>query len=78
MHRAKGLEFRVVVLSGCTEGLLPLKAAMGSASDDAEAEEILEREAHLLYVACSRARDRLLLVSGGEPSQFLPDANSAL
>lgn len=72
MHRAKGLEFRVVVLSGCTEGLLPLKAAMDSASDDAEAEEILEREAHLLYVACSRARDRLLVISGGVPSQFLP------
>lgn len=71
MHRAKGLEFRVVILSGCTEGLLPLKAALDSASDAAEAEELLEREAHLLYVACSRARDRLLLVSGGEPTRFL-------
>jgi superfamily I DNA/RNA helicase/mRNA-degrading endonuclease RelE of RelBE toxin-antitoxin system len=71
MHRAKGLEFRVVILTGCTEGLLPLKAALDSASDAVEAAEILEREAHLLYVACSRARDRLILTSGGQLTQFL-------
>lgn len=71
MHRAKGLGFRVVILVGCSEGVVPLKAALDSASDETEHEEIMEREAHLLYVACSRARDRLLLLSGGVLSPFL-------
>ena len=53
--------------------LEPLKAALDSASDAAEAEELLEREAHLLYVACSRARDRLLLTSGGQLTRFLAE-----
>ena len=43
MHRAKGLEFRVVILSGCSDGLVPLKAALESASDNVEYGELMER-----------------------------------
>lgn len=73
MHRAKGLEYRVVILLGCSEGLVPLQAAINSASDEVESEDLLRQEAHLLYVACSRARERLIILSSGEPSRFLPD-----
>lgn len=66
MHRAKGLEFPVVILVGCTDSIVPLKIAVDSATDDSERLEVLDREAHLLYVACSRARDRLILTSGGK------------
>ncbi len=71
MHRAKGLEFRIVILVGCSDGLIPLTAALDAAGDDAERDELLHLEAHLLYVASSRARERLLILASGEPSPLL-------
>lgn len=71
MHRAKGLEFQVIIVVGCAEGLIPLKYALDMASDESEYQELLKREAHLLYVACSCARDCLILMSGGGLSRFL-------
>lgn len=42
-------------------------------ADDADLEEVYNTERHLLYVACTRARDHLL-VSGVNPaSEFLED-----
>lgn len=67
MHLAKGLEFRAVAVMACDSEELPLQERIETAVDDAELEEIFESERHLLYVACTRARDRLL-VSGVEPS----------
>lgn len=32
-----------------------------------------DTERHLLYVACTRARDHLLITSGDEPSEFIDD-----
>ena len=44
-----------------------------TASDEAELEEVYDTERHLLYVACTRARDQVL-VTGVEPaSEFLED-----
>jgi len=44
-----------------------------SVADDSDLKEVYNTEHHLLYVACTRARDRLL-VSGVEPaSEFLDD-----
>ncbi|MCR9100387.1 MAG: hypothetical protein NXI25_10580 [bacterium] len=36
-------------------------------------EEVYETERHLLYVACTRARDYLLMSCVGEGSEFLED-----
>lgn len=73
MHLAKGLEFRAVAVMACDEGVLPLDARIQDAVDDAEMDEIYETERRLLYVACTRARDRLI-VSGVEPaSEYLTD-----
>ena len=73
MHLAKGLEFRAVVVACCDADELPLQARIEGVTDDSDLEEVYNSERHLLYVACTRARDRLL-VSGVEPaSEFLTD-----
>ena len=73
MHLSKGLEFRAVVVMACDDEVIPLQGRIESIADDADLEEVYETERHLLYVACTRARD-YLLVSGVAPvSEFLED-----
>jgi superfamily I DNA/RNA helicase len=73
MHLAKGLEFRTVVAMACDDEVIPLQQRIETAADDADLEEVYNTERHLLYVACTRARDHLL-VSGVSPaSEFLDD-----
>ncbi len=73
MHMAKGLEFRGVVVMACDDEVVPLQERIESITDDADLEDVYETERHLLYVACTRARDQLL-VTGVEPaSEFLED-----
>jgi superfamily I DNA/RNA helicase len=73
MHLAKGLEFRGVVVMACDDEIIPLQARLETAGDDADLEEVYNTERHLLYVACTRARDKLLVTSGGPASEFLDD-----
>ena len=42
-------------------------------ADDADLEEVYNTERHLLYVACTRARDHLLVTSVDPASEFLDD-----
>jgi superfamily I DNA/RNA helicase len=73
MHLAKGLEFRVVVVMACDDEILPLQKRIETVGDDGDLQEVYDTERHLLYVACTRARDHLL-VTGIEPaSEFLDD-----
>ena len=73
MHLAKGLEFRAVVVMACDEDVVPLRARLDAAADEADLRDVYDTERHLLYVACTRARDRLL-VSGTDPeSEFMRD-----
>jgi superfamily I DNA/RNA helicase len=75
MHLAKGLEFRAVAVMACDDEVLPLQERIESIADDADLEEVYNTERHLLYVACTRARDQLL-ITGIEPaSEFLGDLN---
>lgn len=73
MHGAKGLEFRAVVVVACDEDVLPDPARLASIGDAAELEAAYETERHLLYVACTRARDHLILTSLRPGSEFLDD-----
>jgi mRNA-degrading endonuclease RelE of RelBE toxin-antitoxin system len=73
MHLAKGLEFRAVVVMACDDEVIPLQERIETAVDDANLAEVYETERHLLYVACTRARDHLLVTSGDVPSEFLDD-----
>ena len=73
MHLAKGLEFRAVAVMACDDEVIPLQERIQSISDDADLEEVYNTERHLLYVACTRARDHLLLTSVDPASEFLDD-----
>jgi DNA helicase-2/ATP-dependent DNA helicase PcrA len=78
LHRAKGLEFPVVFIAGCEEGLLPYER-----SDDPE------EERRLFFVGMTRAKQRLFLSSAAkrflfgktrhaEPSPYLSDIQNEL
>jgi superfamily I DNA/RNA helicase len=73
MHLAKGLEFRTVVAMACDDEVIPLQERIGAVADDADLEEVYNTERHLLYVACTRARDHLLVTSVDPASEFLDD-----
>lgn len=73
MHLAKGLEFRAVVVMACDDEVIPLQERIESVTDEADLEEVYNTERHLLYVACTRARDHLLLTGTKPPSEFLDD-----
>ncbi len=73
MHLAKGLEFRAVVVMACDDEVIPLQERIETVGDDADLQEVYETERHLLYVACTRARDRLLVTSVEPASEFLDD-----
>lgn len=77
IHSAKGLEFPVVFLVGLEEGIMPHSRSL------LEKDE-LEEERRLMYVAITRAKDKLFLLraknrtlygetQSNSPSQFLSD-----
>lgn len=78
VHQSKGLEFPVVFVIGCAEGMFPLKRAIESGD--------ISEERRLFYVATTRAMDELYLISPRlqrghegvtlmEVSQFISDLN---
>lgn len=71
MHRAKGLEFKAVIVMGCERGLMPLSVALRDLADPVDIESVREQERSLLYVACTRAREKLLLTGANLLSEFV-------
>jgi superfamily I DNA/RNA helicase len=82
LHAAKGLEFPVVFIVGCDDGLLPLRPWRGAEIDYAE-------ERRLLFVGVTRATTRLTLLSAAKrtlrgevtecsPSPFLSSLDPAV
>ena len=82
LHASKGLEFPVVFITGCDDGLLPLRPWAGAEIDYAE-------ERRLLFVGMTRATTRLVLTGAGRrmirgeltecsPSPFLASVDCAL
>jgi len=71
IHRAKGAEWPVVIVPGCTEGTLPLAL-------DADETPDVNEERRLFYVALTRPREHLILVSddSDERSRFLEEAEA--
>ncbi len=73
MHFAKGLEFRSVVVMACDDEVIPRSERIESVADDADLEEVYNTERQLLYVACTRARDHLLVTGVTPVSEFVDD-----
>ncbi len=73
MHLAKGMEFRVVAVMACDDEVIPSQGRIDTAADEAELTEIYNTERHLLYVACTRARDQLHVSAVKPVSEFLED-----
>src|SRR5690606_28332319 len=71
MHRCKGLQFRAVAVMGVEDGTVPLDTVRARQPDEAAQRAFVEMERNLLYVACSRARERLLLAGGGRAPEGL-------
>ncbi|GAA1872039.1 UvrD-helicase domain-containing protein [Myceligenerans crystallogenes] len=68
-HRSKGMEFRHVVVFGATAD----STRMAGRVIVGDPEEALQRERSLLYVATTRARERVVVVWHGTPSELLPE-----
>jgi DNA helicase-2/ATP-dependent DNA helicase PcrA len=66
IHMAKGLEFDTVFIAGAAEGLLPHIRSI-------DKEDSLEEERRLMYVAMTRAREKLFISFFGLPSRFLSE-----
>jgi superfamily I DNA/RNA helicase/mRNA-degrading endonuclease RelE of RelBE toxin-antitoxin system len=77
MHLAKGLEFRAVAVMACDDEVIPLQSRIEAAAEDSDLEEVYNTERHLLYVACTRARDYLLVTGTDPTSEFLADLQAA-
>jgi hypothetical protein len=73
MHLAKGLEFRAVGIMACDDEVIPLQERIETVTDDGDLEDVYNTERQLLYVACTRARDHLLVSSTEPASEFLDD-----
>lgn len=73
MHLAKGLEFRAVAVMACDDEVIPLQDRIEQVADESDLEDVYNTERHLLYVACTRARDHLLVTSVDPASEFLDD-----
>jgi uncharacterized protein (TIGR00375 family) len=70
MHAAKGLEFPVVFIAGCEQGLIPYRRPDGEAAD-------VDEERRLFYVAMTRARERLFLTRAARRRLYGRSAEAA-
>jgi DNA helicase-2/ATP-dependent DNA helicase PcrA len=66
IHMAKGLEFDSVFIAGATEGILPHQLSI-------ESPKAIEEERRLMYVAMTRAKQKLFISFYGIPSRFLAE-----
>ena len=71
-HRAKGLEFKLVFLPDLNASRFPRPQQAGQ--DDAEYRDARALQISLVFVAMTRARDGLFLLTSGEPSPLLVEA----
>jgi len=73
MHRMKGLEFRCVAVVGVGQHHVPAPSAVTPATEDQRSHDLdVQRERCLLFVACTRARENLMISWSGAPSSLLP------
>lgn len=72
MHSIKGLEFKIVILMGLNDKVIPNQNSIGAGEDK---EFYVSMERRLLYVGMTRATERLYMTCSGVPSRFLSEIN---
>ncbi len=60
---------------GAVAGILPLQERIENVGEDGDLQEVYDTERHLLYVACTRARDRLSISAVEPASEFMDDVS---
>ena len=60
-----------MAVMACDDEIIPLQERIETVGDDADLQEVYDTERHLLYVACTRARDHLLVTSVDRRRNFL-------
>lgn len=73
MHDAKGQEYRAVAVIACDDGVIPNEGRLIAATEERALKEVFDTERHLLYVAATRARERLWISACEPVSEFLDD-----
>jgi len=73
MHRAKGLEFKAVLVVGCDDKKLPSAHVLAQQTDADDRTATIERERRLLYVSLTRARDEAFVTWSEAPSPFVAE-----
>ncbi|SFJ71305.1 UvrD-like helicase C-terminal domain-containing protein [Thermoflavimicrobium dichotomicum] len=71
MHNSKGLEFRVVFLVEMNEEHVPPEWVIDKMEDEEEKNEFIKQERSLIYVATTRAREKVFITSYGAPSRLI-------
>ncbi len=71
MHSIKGFEFKVVFLIGINDDMLPYKKHIENLKHEKEIEAFIQQEKSLLYVAITRARDLVYILSSKNRSEFV-------
>ncbi len=66
IHQSKGLEFQGVVIPGVTEGKFPKSSSLKKISE-------LEEERRVMYVALTRAQEKLTVLTDENPSSFVKE-----
>ena len=62
-----------MAVMACDDEVIPLQDRIEAVSDSSDLEEVYNTERHLLYVACTRARDHLLVTGITPLSEFVDD-----
>lgn len=71
MDLAKGLEFRAVVVMACDQDVIPQPQLLEGTTDSKYISDVKSAERRRMYVACTRARERLLVTGVAPESEFL-------
>ena len=66
IHQSKGLEFQGVIIPDVTEGKFPKASSMKKISE-------LEEERRVMYVALTRAQEKLMVLTDNNPSSFVKE-----
>lgn len=78
IHGAKGREWRNVVFFACDNEAIPglsgLSLMLDRGMGKSDINDLIDEERRLYYVACTRAKDRLVIITSTKPSAFLMES----